>query len=160
MNDVEKAEALRRSALGTELDEAQSRVLAERMGVVELHDGDRLVTEGEQRPTLFVLARGRINVCKQVGEREETVYQMRDGECAGTRAFVDGSPRKALLCSEGDSTVLTLDPAPFEALIDEHPHLVHKVMRAIFRITHTNLMRVNLESAEMRNYVTRTGGRY
>jgi CRP-like cAMP-binding protein len=160
MNALNKAEALRRSALGGELSEAQSELLAERMGVVELRDGDKLVTEGEQRRTLFVLVKGRINVCKRVGEQEETVYQMREGECAGTRAFVDGSPRKAMLCSEGDSTVLTLDPEPFEALLDEHPHTVHKVMRAIFRITHTNLMRVNLESAEMRNYLTRAGGRY
>jgi len=160
MNDTDKAEALGRSALGTELSEAQRQVLAAQMGVVELHHGDKLVTEGEQRRTLFVLVKGRINVCKQVGGQEETVYQMREGECAGTRAFVDGSPRKAMLCSDGDSTLLTLDPEPFEALIDRHPHTVHKVMRAIFRITHTNLMRVNLESAEMRNYLSRSGGRY
>jgi CRP/FNR family transcriptional regulator, cyclic AMP receptor protein len=37
---------------------------------------------------------------------------------------------------------------------------VFKVMRAIFRITHSNLMRMNLESAEMRNYLLKSGGRY
>jgi hypothetical protein len=33
-------------------------------------------------------------------------------------------------------------------------------MRALFRVTHTNLMRMNLESAELRNYMMKTGGRY
>ena len=45
----------------------------------------------------------------------------------------------------------------FGANIDQK---VYKVMRAIFRISHGNLMRVNLESAEMRNYLMKTGGRY
>ena len=56
--------------------------------------------------------------------------------------------------------MLTLEPDDFEALIDSHPRLVYKVMRAIFRITHSNLMRMNLESAEMRNYLMKSGGRY
>ncbi len=61
---------------------------------------------------------------------------------------------------EDDSSVLTLEPDDFEALVDTHPRLVYKVMRAIFRITHTNLMRVNLERSELANYMLKTGGRY
>ncbi|HYN77280.1 MAG TPA: cyclic nucleotide-binding domain-containing protein [Lamprocystis sp. (in: g-proteobacteria)] len=153
-------ETLLRSVLGAELDEAEAQVLAERMEVVTLADGDVLVAEGEARRTLFLLVVGRLDVSKVVGTHAETVYQMRSGECAGTRAFVDGSTRKAALRSVGDSLVLTLEPDAFEALIDTHPRLVYKVMRAIFRITHTNLMRVNLESAELRNYLMQGSRRY
>ena len=160
MSQVNKPQALCSSVLGTELDEDEARVLADRMGVTTLHDGETLVSEGDERHTLFLLAEGEIDVCKTIAGNEETVYRMRAGECAGTRAFVDGSARKAAMRSAGDSTVLTLEPADFESLIDSHPWLVYKVMRAIFRITHTNLMRVNMESAEMRKYVTKTGGRY
>ena len=160
MNDLNKSAAIAASALGAELDTAETDALAQQMGIVRLHNGEVLVREGEERRTLFLLADGRLNVCKTVGESEETVYQMRIGECAGTRAFVDGSARKALLCSDGDSTVLTLEPEDFEALIETHPGLVYKVMRAIFRITHCNLMRANLESAELRNYLLKSGGRY
>lgn len=160
MNQASKAEAIRRSSLGTELDEADSGVLAEQMGVVQLDDGQLLVSEGEDRRSLFLLADGRLDVVKLVEDAEATVYQMRGGECAGTRAFVDGSPRKAALRAVGKSTVLTLEPAAFESLLDSHPRVVYKVMRAIFRTTHTNLMRVNLESAELKNYVTKTHGRY
>lgn len=160
MNDLNKAEALAQSVLGKELDATDCQVLAERMEALSLQPGETLVREGEDRRTLFVLAAGRLCVCKSVGGEEETVYQMRPGECSGTRAFIDGSTRKAALRAEGECRVLTLEPADFDALVETHPRLVYKVMRAIFRITHGNLMRMNLESAEMRNYMLRTGGRY
>jgi len=160
MTELNKTETLAQSTLGAELDADECTALADQMGLQALKSGDLLVREGEQRDTLFVLAEGRLNVCKDVDGQEETVYQMRIGECAGTRAFIDGSERKAALCADTDGAVLTLERADFEALIETHPRLVYKVMRAIFRITHSNLMRMNLESAEMRNYLMKTGGRY
>ncbi|MDH3281859.1 MAG: Crp/Fnr family transcriptional regulator, partial [Gammaproteobacteria bacterium] len=41
-----------------------------------------------------------------------------------------------------------------------HPRLVYKVMRAMFRTVHTNLMRKNFESEELSHYITKTHGRY
>jgi CRP-like cAMP-binding protein len=160
MSEMNKSEALAQSVLATELDDAELAALADKLGTVKLRKGETLIDEGEERRTLFLLAEGRLCVCKHVGKAEETVYQMRPGECAGTRAFIDGSNRKAGLRADEDSTVLTLEPADFEALIDDNPRLVYKIMRALFRITHSNLMRMNLESAEMRNYMLRSGGRY
>ena len=160
MNALNKAEALKNSALGAELDPEECQILADRMGLVSLTSGESLVEEGDERHTLFLLADGKLCVCRCVGGAEETAYLMRPGECAGTRAFVDGSPRKAGLRADTDSQVMTLEPEDFQSLIDNHPHLVFKVMRAIFRITHGNLMRMNIESAEMRNYLLKSGGRY
>ncbi|EIC22005.1 cyclic nucleotide-binding domain-containing protein [Thiorhodovibrio frisius] len=164
MKDAEKIQALSQSVLGGELDKDQASQLAALMGVITLEPGETLVAENEQRGTLFVLARGRLQVCKLVGEREETVYLMHPGECAGTRAFIDGTPRRAALRAEDQGSeqtlVLSLEPEIFDTLIEPAPRLAHKVMRAIFCVTHRNLMRMNLESAEMRNYLLKTGGRY
>ena len=160
MNQLNIPEALAQSTLGAELSPDECAALAANTGLEQVPAGETLVREGEARRTLFVLAAGKLNVCKEVNGQDEAVYQMRVGECAGTRAFVDGSPRKAALRAETDSLVLTLEPEAFEALIETQPRLVYKVMRAIFRITHSNLMRVNLESAELRNYMMKTGGRY
>jgi CRP-like cAMP-binding protein len=148
------------SSLGVELEEAECRVLAGIMGIRRLKDGELLVREGEQVSTLFVLTEGKLAVVGTVLGQELVVYTMTVGECAGTRAFVDRTPRKATLRSIGDSTVCTLTPDAFEALLDQHPRIVYKVMRALFRITHTNLMRMNLESQELVNYVAKIRGRY
>ena len=157
---MNKTESISHSPLGAELNEAECQTLADQMHVLALADGDILVHEGESRRTLFILAEGRLDVTRFAGDDEISIYQMQRGECAGTRAFVDGSPRAAGLRAVGHSTVLTLEPDAFEALLETHPHVVFKVMRALFRITHSNLMRMNQESAQLRNYVTRSQGRY
>jgi len=91
---------------------------------------------------------------------EKSVYVMTQGECAGTRAFVEQSPRKATLRALGAATVYTLTPADFESLLDANPRLAFKVMRALFRVTHANLARMNQESKELSNYIAKTQGRY
>jgi CRP-like cAMP-binding protein len=160
MTDTSSAEALRQAQICAELDDEERETLAARMGREHLEDRALLVREGEERRTLFILVKGQIDVSKSVGPHEETVYRMHPGEAAGTRAFLDGSPRKAALRAYGDTEVLTMEPDAFEALVESHPWLVYKIMRGIFRVTHGNLMRMNLESAELRNYMLRTGGLY
>ena len=85
---------------------------------------------------------------------------VKEGECAGTRAFFDQTPRKASLRSVGQSTVYTLTPEDFESMLDTRPRLAFMVMRALFRITHANLSRMNRESKELANYITKSQGRY
>jgi CRP/FNR family transcriptional regulator, cyclic AMP receptor protein len=157
---TDKIEAIARSTLGAELDAAECAALAAKMGVLEMREGETLVRDGERKRTLFVLAEGKLSVCQVDGGTETHLYQLRTGECAGTRAFLDGFPRKAILHADTHGAVLTLEPEDFESLVDSHPWLVYKVMRALFRVTHSNLMRMNLESAELRNYMMKTGGRY
>jgi CRP/FNR family transcriptional regulator, cyclic AMP receptor protein len=162
MTKLDKTEAVARSYVGADLDAAECAALAEKMGVLDMTAGMSLVHEGEGRRTLFLLADGKLSVCKadHNGESEAHLYQLHIGECANTRAFLDGSERRGLLRADTDGAVLTLEPEDFESLIESQPWLVYKFMRALFRVTHTNLMRMNLESAELRNYMMKTGGRY
>ena len=158
--DQQKSEWLASSVLASDLNAEEMAILAQAMGVEQLAGEQDLVFEGDPRRTLFVLVEGRLDVRHADANADSTVYRMSPGECAGTRAFVDGSPRKAGLRAAGDCVLLTLEPGDFEALLNEHPTLVLKVMRALFRITHSNLMRANEESDALRNYVTRSHGRF
>jgi len=156
-----KFQALSRSQLSAELDDTERDLLAESMGIQTLVDGETLVSQGDPRRTLFTLASGRVDVCRRKrGGDLETVHTMKLGECAGTRAFIDGSERKASLVARGESEVLTLEPEDFEFLLESHPRVVYKVMRAIFRITHSNLMRMNVETDQLQDYFLRTGDRH
>lgn len=160
MTQLDKTASVARSILGAELDAGECAALAGKVGLQAMKEGELVVREGESRRTLFILADGKLSVCKGEDDKETHLYQLRIGECAGTRAFIDGSERKAILLADTDGVVLTLEPEDFESLIETHPWLVYKVMRALFRVTHTNLMRMNLETAELRNYMLKTGGRY
>lgn len=152
---------VRNSAVGTELTEDKAKLLAAKLGVRHLKDGELLVKEGETDQTLFVLAKGKLAVTSQDAEGvEQTIYTMKEGECAGTRAFVEQTPRKATLRAVGAATVYTLTPEDFESLLDAQPRVAFKVMRALFRVTHANLARMNQEREQLANYITKTHGRY
>jgi CRP-like cAMP-binding protein len=161
MSEVADYKLVRNSAVGTELTEDKAKLLAAKMGVRHLKDGEFLVKEGEADQTLFVLAAGKLVVTsKDADGVAQTVYTMKEGECAGTRAFVEQSPRKATLQAVGASTVYTLTPDDFELLLVAHPRVAFKVMRALFRVTHANLARMNQESAQLTNYISKSQGRY
>ncbi len=144
-----------------ELDDDETKILAGKMGVQNLKDGELLVQEGGADQSLYVLVSGKLAVYSTDARgKDNLVYTMTEGECAGTRAFVDRSPRKATLRAVGNTTVYTLTPDDFESLLGPHPRLVYKVMRALFRVTHTNLMRMNQETQQLSNYINKTQGRY
>jgi len=151
---------IRASVLGEELDAEECELLAAIMDVRHLRAGERLVTEGDVDNRLVLVAAGQVAVLSNIDGHEVGVYTMTRGECAGTRAFVDGTPRKATLEAVGEATVYTLEPEALEAVIGLDSAMAYKVMRGLFRATHSNLMRVNQERQQLTNYITKTGGRY
>lgn len=153
-------EKLCNTSIGEELTVAESRILSGVMGVRVLKDGELLSSEGGSASTLYILVDGKLDVISSNEGTQETVYTMSPGECAGTRAFVDRSPRKATLKAHGDAVVYTLEPESFESLLDGQPRIIYKVMCALFRNTHTNLMRMNQETQQLTNYINKSGGRY
>lgn len=161
MSDKPAAKLIMSSSLGKELSEAECEILSTAMTVRRLNDKELLIKKGESDDSLFLLACGELAVIGHRGNNETgIIYMMKEGECAGTRAFVDRTPRKATLRAQGDATVYAMTPVHFESLLEKHPNIVYKIMRALFRITHTNLMRMNQESAQLSNYINKTHGRY
>ncbi len=160
MSDTANFEALGHTAIGEELSINECKVLASIMKVRHLKKGERLVTESGAEKTLFVLLKGELAVIAQRDNKPQVVYTMKPGEVAGTRAFVDRSPRKATLEAVGSAEVYTLDPLDFESLLDSQPRILYKVMRSLFKLTHSNLLRMNQESEQLSNYISRSHGRY
>lgn len=160
IKDKPDFERLCTSRLCDELTLKECQELANIMGATHLKDRELLVAEGDMISTLFILISGKLAVSSMLGGNNEVVYIMREDECAGTRAFVDRTPRKATLRAIGDATVYTLEPEAFEALLATNPGIVYKIMRTLFRITHTNLTRMNQERRELSNYISKAHGRY
>jgi CRP/FNR family transcriptional regulator, cyclic AMP receptor protein len=150
-----------RSSVCAEITEDEAKTLAAIMGVRQLKDDELLVSEGDADQNLYILASGKLGVISASADgKQSLVHVMKEGECAGTRAFVDRSPRKATLRAIGNATVYSLTPDAFDTVVDAHPRLAYKVMRALFRVTHANLMRMNQESQQLSNYIHKSQGRY
>ena len=161
MSNTADYKLVRNSSVGAELHENEAKNLAAILGARHMKDGELLVKEGEADQTLYILVVGKLAVISVAFDgKENLVYTMTEGECAGTRAFVERTPRKATLRAIGNATVYTLTPDDFESLLDASPRLAFKVMRALFRVTHANLSRMNQETQALSNYINKTQGRY
>lgn len=160
MNHSIDGNRLKKSFLGEELLDEEIEALKGILTTENVAKDETLINEDDEDRRLFLLADGKLEVLNHQKGELTHVYSMSPGEFAGTRAFIDGTPRAATLKAQEDSVVYCLEPADFEGLIETHPGLVYKIMRAIFRITHVNLMRMNTEARELANYVYKMGGRY
>ncbi len=85
---------------------------------------------------------------------------LRAGDLAGELSFMDGEPRYASLIASGPTRVLVLDRPRFEELLQTHPIVVYKAMRAIMRVAHHVQRRLSLQMVDMQHYLYRTGGKY
>lgn len=160
MSQKPEISPMRESSLGKDLSKDDCEALVGVMGTRDLKDGEVLIKEGDHDHTLFILTSGKLKVNSVIDGKDTSVYTMRAGECAGTRAFVDLAPRQATLVAVGDATVYTLTPEDFESLLESHPRVVYKFMRGLFRMTHMNLMRMNAETQQLSNYIYKSGGRF
>ncbi len=154
-------ELLKDSSLGSDLSDDEAAVLAGLMSARELEDGAYLIEEGTADDTLHLLLSGKLEVVKQSGAGETaTLAILRDGALAGEMSFVDGAAHSVGIRALCDCRILSVTRDDFEAIIDDNPRLVYKVMRAITRSTHRNLQRMNHEFVEVSNYIFKQHGRY
>jgi len=149
------------SLLGAELDSEEIKALAGVISIKHLSDNEILIKEGTTDDALHIVIKGRLAVTRNTGGDEYvTLHTLRAGDMAGAMGFIDGTEHSATLRALGDTDVYTLTRAEFESLIESHPALVYKVMRAIIRSVHTTLMRMNRQFVEMNNYIMKEHGRY
>lgn len=156
-------DTLRTSPVTEELNDSEVEILSELFEVREFKAGDIIVEPGNNQPdNLYILASGEIEVKIVSGSESSTVHVLKEGDLAGMITFAGGAASQisATLFAVGDTKVLTMERARFETLLNSHPQLVYRVMRGIIRNMHGIVRRVNIESAELTNYIYKTGGRY
>ncbi|HCI52750.1 MAG TPA: Crp/Fnr family transcriptional regulator [Gallionella sp.] len=156
-------DTLRTSPVTEELSQAEVEILATLFEVQEFKAGEIIVQPNDVQPdNLYILASGEVDVKIESGGDESTVHVLKPGDLAGMITFAGGAAThiSATLYAVGPTKVLSMARARFETLINTHPMLVYRVMRGIIRNMHGIVRRVNIESAELSNYIYKTGGRY
>lgn len=156
-------DTLRTSPVTDELSDAEVEILAELFEIQEYKAGEIIVQPRDAQPdNLYILAHGDIEVKIESGGGESTVHVLKPGDLAGMITFAGGAATQvsATLYAVGHTKVLTMARARFETLINSHPMIVYRVMRGIIRNMHGIVRRVNSESAELANYIYKSGGRY
>ena len=155
MNNI--AKLIDHSPLGAELSGSELELLAGLMEGRVLDDGDFLIEDGTSDDSLHIIITGKVEVVKRTGDDDfASLAVLREGELAGELSFIDGTPHTVGLRALSDVHVVSLTREAFEGIIESHPLLVYKVMRAAHRIMH----RMNTEFVELSNYIFKQHGRY
>jgi len=102
---------------------------------VTCRGGDWLFRQGDSGDSLYLLARGRLQVwisSDDHGESHETlVAEVAPGETVGEISLLTGGPRSASLRAVRDSLLLKMDGAAFDRLGREQPQLVRQLAGGI-----------------------------
>jgi len=156
-----RLDALRQSKLAAELTEAQIQTLSDLVSLRDLKDGEVLVNEGESDNHLYSIVDGLLCVVKSAGTPDEvTFFSIGAHDFADELSFMDGAVHYASLVARGDTCVLGLEREKLESLLEKHPDIVYRVMRAIVRAVHQIQAQLSMQSVELTNYISKLHGRY
>lgn len=161
MNDVKKPVSTCATLLNEDITEDECEVLTAAFQLQKLTADEILLREGEQDDSLHIVIDGDLVATREAGGGEYVILShLKPGDIAGAMGFIDGNSHSATLRASKDSHVLTLHRDVLEGMVDEHPHLVYKVMKMIIRSVHQTLLRMNQQFVEMNNYIMKEHGRY
>ena len=156
MQEADTHAALRASPLARELDEAQVGRLAGVCEVRALADGEVLIDVGADDERLYAVAGGTLEVCRPGTHGELTpVHKVAEGDIVGEIGFLDGLPRTACVRAKGAATVVALERARLESLVESDPWLVYRVMRAVVRSIHGVVVGLNRDHSDLIGFVMR-----
>ena len=161
MADPARFEALKKTRLAAELDDAQCRTLSDLVTLRDLAQGELLAREGMIDNHLYVVLSGTLGIVKGAGSDDAvTINTLGAGDFAGELGFMDGTELFASKVALGETRVLGLEREQLESLLHSHPEIVYRVMRAIIRVVHQIQRRLSMQQAELSNYIYKQHGKY
>jgi CRP-like cAMP-binding protein len=126
---------LRTVRLFGEFSEADLAALAARLGERTLRREQVLLREGDGGDEMYLVRTGTILVSKTVtGRVEQVLARMSSGDFFGEMSLIDGSPRSATIQAETDVTLLVLDRANLNLLIEVNPRAAVAFFRALVQV--------------------------
>ena len=161
MSDPHLKELVAKSALAKELSPGDVEILATLVHLHRLEDGEILAPEGVPDSRMHAVVNGALAVSRPgIEGRWENLHVMTAGDLVGELSFLDGTAHFAALRAVGRTEVFSLDRADLESLVEKHPWIAYRVMRAIVRFTHGLQRRMSMQSAELMHYLYKNQAKY
>jgi len=147
-------ELVGKSILAKELSEGDIEIVAKLAHLMRLEDGQVLAPEGLPDSRMHVVVNGALAVSRQRADGQwDNLHVMTAGDLVGELSFLDGTPHYATLRALGVTEIFSLDRADLEGLVEKHPWIAYRLMRAIVRFTHGLQRRMSMQSAELVHYL-------
>ena len=144
------------------LDDQERATLAERLDVVTAKAGDVLFNRGDPGDSLFVVRRGKVEICfkNDTGDRIvlETAFV---GDFFGETSLLDGGPRTASAVVVEDLEAIVVDRGDLDELFRLRPQAAMELLTATGKrlretaklLRHTTSRNINAETEDKRTSV-------
>lgn len=156
--------ALHLSSLVAELRDYEIEILVGLLTIRCYRAGELIAQPGActLSDALLILVEGKIEVSALVDNEPMTMLLKDPGDLARIISFVGSNMMKidATIRVVEDCTVLLLERAKLEALLDTHHSIVYYVMRGLVRYAHCLARHKSAETEQMSNYFYRLNGRF
>lgn len=128
--DIELSAAIRQAFPGLPEEDVEAFAAAARLETVP--SGTILCHEGRVEDTFYIIVSGRAEVIKQVdSESHRVLAQPGPGEFFGEIALVQQSTRTATVRATELTTVLAIDRATFEQVLERSPRMAVQIIRQV-----------------------------
>jgi len=156
--------ALLRSTLIAELRDHEIEILVDLLTIQCYKAGEFIAKPGDCSlgDALLILVEGKVEVSAIV-DNEPMVMLLNDpGDLARIISFVGSNMMKieATIEVKEDCTILLLERAKLETLLDTHHSIVYYVMRGLVRHMHSLARHKSAETEVLSNYFYRLNGRF
>lgn len=136
---------LKSITLFSELDDKQLDVIIEQSRIIDLKAGENLFYAGEPAPYFYYLKQGQIRVFLESSEGNEKVIDVIHSEqmFAEAMAFLDRETYPVSTQALKKSTLYAIDIAAFKGVLSESIESCFRVMAALTKRLHFQLMEIN-----------------
>lgn len=115
--DIEWLSILLSNPLFSRVPAINIRQMLQRLNSLELAQGAKVLTQGEQGDRCYFLRSGSAQVTQTLAGEEQVLANLSEGACFGEEALLSDSPRNASVTLLADSQVLYLERADFLELL-------------------------------------------
>ena len=89
----------------------------------QYEDNEIVFLEHEPGDELYIIQKGKVKITKIVNNNEVMLAMLKPGDIFGEMAILENKPRSATVLSSGDSVLLAINKANFEAMVQKNPQL-------------------------------------
>lgn len=94
-------------------------------------EGNKIVNQGEEGDSLFIVKSGKVIVTRENGKgKEETLATLGIGDHFGEIALIDEQPRSANVSAESNSKLLQIKKEDLDKLLSKNVDIAMKIYKA------------------------------
>jgi small-conductance mechanosensitive channel/CRP-like cAMP-binding protein len=110
--------------------------LAEKFILGYFAQGEKLIRQGEEGKTFFIIKDGRVSVNVRVGEAMKKIKELEAGEFFGEMSLLTDEKRSATIIAENETEVLILDRDDFAHILKRKPAIAERISKILAQRKH------------------------